>query len=94
MLESYVYIMTNIHQTVLYTGVTGNLLQRVQQHKDGQGGTFSAKYKTTILVYVEIFDDIYDAISREKWIKAGSRKDKVKLIESINPEWKDLSAEL
>ena len=92
--ESYVYIMTNIHHTVLYTGVTGNLYQRIQQHKDGQGSKFSAKYKATILVYIEIFNDIYDAISREKQIKAGSRSDKVRLIESINPGWVDLSTEL
>jgi putative endonuclease len=86
--------MTNIHHTVLYTGVTGNLLQRIQQHKDGQGGTFTSKYKTTVLVYAEIFNDIYDAISREKQIKAGTRQDKISLIESINPEWNDLSGEL
>ena len=86
--------MTNIHHTVLYTGVTGNLYQRIQQHKDGQGSKFTAKYKTTILVYIEIFNDIYDAISREKQIKAGSRSDKVRLIESINPGWVDLSTEL
>ena len=92
--ESFVYIMTNIHHTVLYTGVTGNLFQRVQQHKDGEGSAFTTKYKTTILVYVEIFTDIYDAISREKQIKAGSRSDKIRLIESINPEWNDLSSEL
>jgi len=91
--KSYVYIMTNIHHTVLYTGVTANLIQRIQQHKDGQGSSFTTKYKTNILVYVEIFDDIHDAISREKQIKAGSRLDKIKLIESINPEWNDLLLE-
>jgi putative endonuclease len=94
MRESYVYIMTNIHHTVLYTEVTGNLHERIQQHKDGQGGRFTSKYKTTIMVYIEIFNDIYDAITREKQIKAGSRQDKIRLIESINPEWNDLSGEL
>jgi len=92
--ESYVYIMTNIHKTVLYTGVTANIFQRVEQHKNGEGGKFTSKYKAKLLVYVEVFDDIYDAIQREKQIKAGSRADKVNLIERENSEWRDLSFEL
>ena len=88
--EYYVYIMTNAWNTVLYTGVTNNLLQRVSQHKTGKGGAFTAKYRVIRLVYFERFGNIYHAIAREKQIKAGSRKKKVELIESINPSWKEL----
>ena len=89
-----VYIMTNIHNTVLYTGVTNNLQRRVVEHKSGKGGKFTSKYNVTKLVYYECGDDVNAAIFREKQIKAGSRKKKIDLVNSINPEWKDLSEEL
>ena len=85
-----VYIMTNAHNTVLYTGVTNELQRRDLEHKLGEGSEFTKKYTLTKLVYFESGDDIHVAIAREKKIKAGSRKKKIELIESINPEWKDL----
>lgn len=87
----FIYIMTNPRNTVLYTGVTSRLKERVWEHKTKHYQTsFTAKYKITKLVYFEEYNDIRDAIDREKQIKSGSRLKKIKLIESINPEWKDL----
>jgi putative endonuclease len=90
--EYCVYIMTNAHHTVLYTGVTNDLRRRVLEHKGGKTA-FTKKYNITKLVYVESGDDIRVAIGREKQIKTGSRKTKMDLIASINPEWKDLFEE-
>ena len=89
--QYFVYIMTNTNNSVLYTGVTGNLGRRVCQHKEKMAGGFTKRYNVTKLVYYETFRDPYNAIVREKQIKAGSRKKKIALIESINKEWKDLS---
>jgi putative endonuclease len=86
--------MTNKNNTVLYTGVTNNLIKRVYEHKEKLVGGFTQKYKICKLVYFEIFDDIYSAISREKQIKAGSRKKKIELIQGINKNWRDLYYEL
>jgi putative endonuclease len=86
----YVYIMTNRHNTVLYTGVTSNLVRRIFQHKDKTVKGFTAKYNIQKLVYFEHTTDINAAISREKQIKAGSRARKIALIQAINPKWKDL----
>jgi len=86
-----VYLMTNPHNTVIYTGVTSDLHKRIWQHKEKTMKGFTAKYNVNKLVYYEAFDDPVNAIVREKQIKAGSRENKVRLIESINPEWKDLS---
>ena len=91
--EFCVYIMTNSRHTVLYTGVTNDLLRRVEEHKSGKGSTFAKKYNVNKLVFYESGDDINIAIAREKQIKAGSRKKKIDLINSVNPEWKDLSEE-
>jgi len=88
--QYYVYIMTNQDHTVLYTGVTNNLQRRVIEHKSGKGGGFSKKYKIYKLVYYEAGDDVTMAIAREKQIKAGSRKKKIELINSINPRLEDL----
>ena len=85
-----VYIMTNAHNTVLYTGVTNCLQRRVLEHKSGTGSKFVKKYNVTKLVYFECGDDVSFAILREKQIKAGSRKKKIELVNSMNPEWKDL----
>jgi putative endonuclease len=84
------YIMTNSTNTVLYTGVTSNLVQRIYQHKDKTIKGFTSKYNCTKLVYFELFDDMTNAIIREKQIKGGSRQKKRELIESINPQWSDL----
>ncbi len=88
-----VYIMTNAHNTVLYTGVTNDLQRRVLEHRSGKGSEFTRKYNITRLVYVETGDDINLAILREKQIKAGSRKKKMDLINRMNPDWKDLYEE-
>ena len=87
----FIYIMTNKNNTVLYTGVTSNLTNRVAKHKEHvYPGSFTATYNITKLVYYEDFDDIRKAIEREKQIKGGSRQDKLNLINSMNPEWRDL----
>jgi putative endonuclease len=88
----FVYIMTNRSKT-LYTGVTGNLMQRVRQHKAGETSCFTAKYKLDRLVYFERFEDIRNAIEREKRIKGWLRSKKINLIVSVNPEWRDSSLE-
>lgn len=89
-----VYIMTNAHNTVLYTGVTNNLARRVYEHKNGLGSAFVKKYNVHKLVYYEVGSDVHEAIAREKQIKGGSRKKKVDLINGLNPEWKDLYEEI
>jgi putative endonuclease len=90
----FVYIMTNMANTVLYTGMTNDLNRRVFEHQQGQGSRFTAKYKTKKLVFYDRFDKAVDAISAEKRIKAGPRKKKIELINSMNPEWKDLYQEI
>lgn len=92
--EFCIYIMTNQYNTVLYTGVTNNLQRRVWEHKTGVGSKFASKYRTIKLVYYEVTNSIKAAILREKQIKGGSRKKKIDLINSLNPEWKDLSETL
>ena len=89
----YIYILTNKHNTVLYTGMTSDLYRRVSEHKAGEGGTFASKYNLDKLVYYELTDDVNVAIAREKQIKAGSRQRKIDLIEQMNPAWDDLSLE-
>jgi putative endonuclease len=88
----FVYIMTNRSKT-LYTGVTNNLIRRVREHKLGIGSGFAAKYKLDCLVYFERFEDIRNAIEREKVIKGWLRMKKIALIVSVNPTWRDLSLE-
>ncbi len=90
----YVYIMTNPRHTALYTGVTRDLRGRAWQHRNRQGSGFTARYGCTGLVYYEVFRDSYNAITREKQIKTGSRAKKVELIERMNPEWRGLYEEL
>lgn len=83
--------MANNHNTVLYCGATDDLYRRVFEHKNNAyGNSFSSRYNASRLVYFESFSLIADAFAREKQIKAGSRKKKIQLIESINPQWKDL----
>ena len=91
-MKGFVYILTNKNNSVLYTGVTSNLKDRIKQHKDKKHpDSFSAKYSLFKLVYFEQLDTIGDAINREKQIKGGSRKKKVDLVNSMNPDWGDLS---
>jgi len=90
----YVYIITNKYNSVLYTGVTGDLPSRIWQHKNKfSPAGFSARYNLTKLVYIESYSDVLEAIFREKQIKAGSRNNKIRLINYLNPHWKDLSEE-
>ena len=89
-----IYIMTNKNKTTLYTGVTNNLARRVEEHKNHKIKGFTNRYNLEILVYYEVSDDIKAAILREKQLKGGSRKKKITLIESINPDWKDLYQDL
>ena len=86
----YVYILTNKRNTVLYTGITNDLQRRVYEHKDKLGNGFTKRYNVSKLVYYEIFDDPENAIAREKQIKAGPRRKKVELVNSLNQEWADL----
>ena len=83
-------MMTNPSNTVIYTGVTNDLKRRVWEHKNKKGSGFTSRYNITKLVYYEGFPRITDAIAAEKKIKAGSRAKKIKLIEDMNPSWKDL----
>ena len=91
MQNSYIYILTNANNTVLYTGVTSDLSERINEHKNKINKGYTYKYNAVKLVYFESYGDIRDAIAREKQIKAGPRRKKEDLINSINPEWKDLS---
>jgi putative endonuclease len=86
----YVYILTN-HSQTLYVGVTNNLRRRVWEHKQGDGSEFCKRYKINRLVYYESFDDVRNAIDREKRIKGWLRIKKMQLIVSVNPTWIDLS---
>ena len=82
--------MTNKYNTVLYVGVTSNLLRRVWEHREKLTDGFTQQYNLNKLVYYEFFEDMLDAIKREKQIKSGPRKNKDKLINKFNPKWDDL----
>ena len=88
--QYYVYIMTNKYNTVLYVGVTNDLVRRVYEHKNKLVKGFTAKYNIVKLVYYEIHEDIKEAIKREKQIKGWLRVKKEELIKTMNPSWKDL----
>ena len=88
--QYYVYILANKGNTALYTGVTNDLLRRAYEHREKLIDGFTQKYNVSKLVYYEIFDDPTNAISREKQIKAGPRRKKVDLVNSMNGEWTDL----
>jgi putative endonuclease len=89
-----VYILTNQHHTVLYTGVTSDLKARIYQHREELLPGFTSRYNVSKLVFYERGEDISGAISREKQIKAGSRRKKIELIDAFNPEWRDLYDEI
>ncbi len=93
-MSGYVYILFNKRNGTLYVGVTSNLLQRVNQHKSKVIGGFTKKYNIDKLGYYEIFDDIEQALIREKKLKGASRRKKLDLIEINNPEWLDLYYEI
>jgi len=86
----FVYIMTGKSNRVLYTGVTSNLKKRIWEHKNKVVKGFSSRYNLYKLVYYEVFEDINEALKREKNIKAGNRKKKELLIVKNNPRWEDV----
>ncbi len=88
--QYYIYILTNYNRTSLYVGVTKNIIRRVYEHKHKVNKSYTSKYHVNKLVYFEVFEDIKQAIKREKQIKGGSRQKKIDLIENFNPDWKDL----
>jgi putative endonuclease len=88
--NGYVYILTNKNNTVLYVGVTSDLIKRIYEHKQDFVEGFTKKYKTHKLIYYEVFDDIVNAIAREKQIKGWGRDKKILMINNSNAEWKDL----
>ena len=88
--QYYVYIITNRHHTVFYTGVTNDLRRRIYEHKNKLVGGFTKKYIIWKLLYYEIYDDVRLALDREKQIKDFRREKKFELIERLNPRWKEL----
>ena len=94
MKQPVVYIMANKRNGTLYTGVTSNLIQRVHQHREGLIPGFTARYGCKLQVWYEPHYEMSAAIAREKQIKAGSRRKKLALIETMNPAWRDLSEDL
>ena len=86
----YVYILTNKTHSVLYTGVTNDLIRRCHEHSVKKYPGFTSRYNVNLLVYFESFDYIDLAIKREKQIKKYSRKKKIELINKLNPHWKNL----
>ena len=89
--QFFVYIMTNRRNGTIYIGVTGNLPERVHQHREGLVEGFTKRYGLKMLVYYEAFDSISLAIQRESNLKHWSRKWKLELIEKLNPTWRDLA---
>jgi putative endonuclease len=88
--QGYVYIMANKPQGTLYIGVTSDIIKRVYEHKNDFVDEFTRKYELKSLVYYEVFDEIAEAIKREKQLKEWQRKWKIELIEKQNPKWEDL----
>ena len=91
--EYFVYILAS-DTGVLYIGMTNDLIRRLDEHRSGIAGGFSAKYKTTRLVYYEVTNDVHRAIAREKQIKAWRRQKKLDLVRSANPMFRDLAVDL
>jgi putative endonuclease len=90
MRQPAVYIVASKRNGTLYTGVTSNLARRIWEHREGLFPGFTRKYGCKLLVWYEIHETMPNAIAREKQIKGGSRKDKLALIEALNPAWRDL----
>ena len=94
MKQACVYILASQRNGTLYVGVTSSLLARVWQHKNNQVDGFSKRYHVHQLVWFEQHPTMESAIVREKQLKAGSRQRKLNLIESLNPDWRDLYADI
>ena len=90
----YVYILANKVNTVIYIGITNDIKRRIYEHKNKVVEGFTKKYNINKLVYYEVFDDSYNAITREKQLKGWIRAKKDELVNSINPDWKDLYEEI
>jgi putative endonuclease len=89
-MAAFVYMMSNRRNGILYVGVTTSLPKRSFEHREGLVNGFTRRYGLKMLVYYEVFDDVRDAIQREKTMKHWPRAWKVRLIHGLNPEWKDL----
>jgi putative endonuclease len=92
--DYWVYILTNKHRTTLYIGITSRLQHRLWQHRCGEADGFAKRYHLNRLVWFEHFRDVRDAIACEKRLKGWRRDRKIALIEQVNPNWRDLSADL
>jgi putative endonuclease len=92
--SGWVYILTNKPHAVLYTGVTAQLTERLEQHRSGRGSSFARRYNCDLLVFAERHDDIVQAIWRERCIKRWDRQWKLRLIQELNPHWRYLAGEL
>ena len=90
----FVHILTNRHHTVLYVGVTNDLVRRIHEHRTKIASAFTTRCNVDKLVYFEEHDQIDIAIAREKQLKAGSRENKIELIDTVNPDWRDLHDDL
>ena len=90
----YVYIASNRFHTVFYTGMTNDLHRRIVEHKSGAGSRFTTRYRVRDLVYFEEHRQVHDAIAREKEIKRWRREKKLALVRSLNPDLRDLAADL
>jgi putative endonuclease len=90
----FVYVMTNMRRTTLYVGMTNSLIVRISQHRNGEIAGFTKRYNLNRMVYYEVFNDVRDAIAREKQTKGWSRNKKDELIATKNPRWKDLAPEV
>ncbi len=90
----YIYILSSKKNGTLYIGVTSNLVRRVYEHKQHMVEGFTDGYDVTILVYFEVFEDVNEALKREKQLKWWKRAWKIDLIEQKNPEWKDLYSDI
>lgn len=92
--QYFIYILASKKNGTLYIGVTNNLIKRVYEHKNDFIKGFTQKYRVHNLVYYEVFNDVYEAITREKRIKKWKRQWKIELIRKFNPEWKNLYEEI
>jgi len=92
--KGYVYILASRRNGTLYVGVTSDLVKRIEEHKQKLVDGFTKKYEITRLVYYEAFEDIRDAVIRERQIKEWKRKWKTALIQLVNPYWRDLYEDL
>jgi putative endonuclease len=91
---SYVYILASARNGTLYIGVTTDLVKRCYEHKNGTFKGFTSRYKVCRLVHYEVYEDVINAIAREKALKKWGRAWKLELIEKSNPEWADLYSEI